>query len=285
MELNDKVTQMEDELKILKNELQAVLLDLRESFLNRENPFNQIAASLATAPIVINNPGQPEAAGGDPQAAPTASAEPVPATAVEEPAPETPTSTPPPDEVNDMPPTQPSDRIPPDDSIDGRALSMSDLDGPVIEPLLVEPAHREKIAAADDLAPEEVIRAWRPVEGNNGAGNGSHGGNNGAGNGSGAKMDLATISRLAGWVTESVRRLGGERTVAILDIAALMGYVDPDLKEILAKFVSPLPGESSIRPTTRDYLATLVELDKLLGRDSRSEVALLSILCQAQDNG
>ncbi len=44
MELTDRVTKLEDEVKIVKNEVQAVLLDIRESYLNRENPFNPDAA-------------------------------------------------------------------------------------------------------------------------------------------------------------------------------------------------------------------------------------------------
>jgi hypothetical protein len=39
MELNDRVEQLEHEMKIMKNEIKAVLLDLRESYLARENPF------------------------------------------------------------------------------------------------------------------------------------------------------------------------------------------------------------------------------------------------------
>jgi hypothetical protein len=54
MELNDKVTQLEDEIKILKNEVQSVLLDLRESFLKNENPFNAGGFTQAAQPIIIN---------------------------------------------------------------------------------------------------------------------------------------------------------------------------------------------------------------------------------------
>ena len=56
MELNDKVTQLEDEIKILKNEVQAVLLDLRESYLNHENPFNPSVSPIVSQPIIINQP-------------------------------------------------------------------------------------------------------------------------------------------------------------------------------------------------------------------------------------
>ena len=39
METSDKITQLENEIKVLKNEVQAVLLDIRENVLNAENPF------------------------------------------------------------------------------------------------------------------------------------------------------------------------------------------------------------------------------------------------------
>jgi hypothetical protein len=51
---NEKITRLENEIKVLKNEVQAVLLDLRESYLNMENPFNAVAGPAAIQPIVIN---------------------------------------------------------------------------------------------------------------------------------------------------------------------------------------------------------------------------------------
>ena len=50
---NDKITKLENEIKVLKNEVQAVLLDLRESYLNMENPFNSAANPAAAQSIVI----------------------------------------------------------------------------------------------------------------------------------------------------------------------------------------------------------------------------------------
>lgn len=50
MDLNSKVTQLEDEIKVLKKEVQAVLLDLRENMLNRENPFSP---QPQMAPMVV----------------------------------------------------------------------------------------------------------------------------------------------------------------------------------------------------------------------------------------
>ncbi len=53
MDLNSKVTQLEDEIKVLKKEIQSVLLDLRENMLNRENPFSP---QPLTAPTVTPSP-------------------------------------------------------------------------------------------------------------------------------------------------------------------------------------------------------------------------------------
>jgi len=38
METNEKLAQLENEIKVLKNEVQAVLLDLRDKYLEAENP-------------------------------------------------------------------------------------------------------------------------------------------------------------------------------------------------------------------------------------------------------
>ena len=64
MELNNRVTQLEDEIKILKSEIQAVLLDMRENLLNRENPFT-LSPPVSGRPIAINNQ-LPSLNGGEP---------------------------------------------------------------------------------------------------------------------------------------------------------------------------------------------------------------------------
>ena len=42
MELNQKIRELEAELKLLKNEVKEVLLDIRETVLNHENPFTSV---------------------------------------------------------------------------------------------------------------------------------------------------------------------------------------------------------------------------------------------------
>ncbi|MDV2990017.1 MAG: hypothetical protein P3T54_07715 [Dehalogenimonas sp.] len=44
MDVNNRITQMEDEIKVLKNEVLAVLLDIKENMLETENPFSRPSA-------------------------------------------------------------------------------------------------------------------------------------------------------------------------------------------------------------------------------------------------
>ncbi|MCX6013840.1 MAG: hypothetical protein NTV30_10680 [Chloroflexi bacterium] len=52
MENDNKVALLEDEVKILKNEVQSVLLDLRDVYLNNENPFNNKMGNFSTQATV-----------------------------------------------------------------------------------------------------------------------------------------------------------------------------------------------------------------------------------------
>ena len=44
MELNQKITELEAEVKLLKHEVRETLLDIRESILNHENPFTSVGS-------------------------------------------------------------------------------------------------------------------------------------------------------------------------------------------------------------------------------------------------
>ncbi len=229
MELNDRVTRLEDEIKILKNEVQAVLLDLRESCLNRENPFNPGASPVTSQPIIINQP------------APVA---------------------------HKQPPI----------AKENQGNKLAGVEELANEP---EPVYKQELTAGEETAHEEVKRARRPeIE------PGSRFKSREITDGPDGKVDLATIAGLAQWVAETAKRLGRERTEATLDISEMMGHLAPDLKNILVKFINLTPDgySDSGKVTTRDYLASLIELDSLLGKDNKSEVALLSILCQENDH-
>jgi len=288
VELNDRVGQIEDELKILKNEIQAVLLDLRESYLNMENPVSRELPPYPEQHIIVSTSQQ----GGSSQ--PQAERE-------------APRGAAPEDRLE----SEPSGVV---GTVDAPAPTRQTEPSGVQEPLY-EPgpaAERQPVAqfrpraepetsqervtvATDERAREEVTRVWRPAANTEArteartepraeahteafSGSGGNGGHNG-------QIDLATISSLADWVAGVVKRLGSERAEAILDISEMVGFVDPELKTVLAKFIYPAPGENEGKATTRDYLTSLKELDKILRKATTFEIALLSILCQGNDSG
>lgn len=225
MDIKDKVAQLEDEIKVLKNEVQAVLLDIRESYLNRENPFNPDA----TVPI-----------------------------------------------IHQVTEEQPSTEVEPENSLEQSYESELGGDDSELNKDEPELEDNQELAASEEIAHKEVKRVWRseeePLAQSKARRNK---------NASGEKIDLTTIAGLTQWVGDSVKKLGRERTEAILDISEMVGHVPPDLKKILVGFINRAPDESDGNPTTRDYIATLIQLESLLGMNSKSdELALLSILSQ-----
>ena len=60
MEISETVKKLDSEVQVMKTEIQAILLDIRETYLNRENPFNPevatpIISSPAAKPLVDKN--------------------------------------------------------------------------------------------------------------------------------------------------------------------------------------------------------------------------------------
>ena len=258
MELNDKVTQLEDEIKILKNEVQAVLLDLRDSYLNRENPFSPAASPMVNQPIIINQPP------------PAASEEPDDVAPGEDQESELPGAEESANELESV--SEPGLNDEPDSAGE---LELNNEPEPAGE---AEPVYKQEVIASEETAHEEVKRAWRPeIE------PGALFKARATTDDTTGKIDLDTMAGLAQWVDEAVKQFGSERTEVILDIFELMGHLLPELKNILVKFISSVPAESSGKVTTQDYLASIIKLGNLLGKDNKSEVALLYILCQ--ENG
>lgn len=78
-----------------------------------------------------------------------------------------------------------------------------------------------------------------------------------------------------------MQRLGREKTETILDVSEVVGLLTPEVRNILAKFIGRASGEYNGNATIRDYITSLVELERLLGMNIKSEeMALLSIICQ-----
>ncbi|UCC16744.1 MAG: hypothetical protein JSU58_10330 [Dehalococcoidales bacterium] len=253
MDLNDKVTQLEDEIKILKNEVQAVLLDLRESFLNNVNPFNPNAFSLPTQSESVKTQSSVEVKTSSPLE-------------IQESGEENELDVPETDE--DVIELTESDDSKIEDDIENDDL----LNGPIVSFMPASNGDTEATPKENNMGfyPEDNTPSQRRL--------------NDILVASRNKLDLTTIECLSGWVEDSVDRLGHERTRIILDVSETMGYIIPELKNILVKFIHPTSDDGETVRSKQDYLSSLIELNDLLGTENRMEVALLYILCQEYEN-
>jgi len=97
-------------------------------------------------------------------------------------------------------------------------------------------------------------------------------------------IDLLLIVGLARWAVKSASKVGRARTETILDISSLMGYLPIELKQIMVKLVKIDKNGQQDAVVTREYLRSLVKLTSLLGKDNKTETALLSILSGEDDH-
>jgi len=101
----------------------------------------------------------------------------------------------------------------------------------------------------------------------------------------GHEINLISISGLVNWAEESVKKLGLQKTEAILDVAEMMGLLTPQLKQIMTKLINVDSNDSSQSVSARAFLDSLLKVTTLLGKDNQTEAALLSILSREEDNG
>jgi len=89
------------------------------------------------------------------------------------------------------------------------------------------------------------------------------------------QLERAVIVGLAGWVDSSVRKLGRERTRAIIEIAAKAGYLAPEVRDILVQLLD-LSHEETLpqQVEMREALVTFFKLDRILGHNTEAAVAL-----------
>jgi hypothetical protein len=280
MELNDKVTQLEDEIKILKNEVQAVLFDLREVYLNNTNPFNS-ENNVSVQPVIVPSPPPV------PQITPPVVAQTTPDIIEEQ--------TSKPEEIKKEPelktpePKKPENKKtaiesqthskkeeipedPPEDELPENELP--DIEEPVIFRQKMRKTNREE----RDFLPQVQIKEWRPRTDKIPSVNSGK-----SSEGKDGKVALESLSKLALWVEATVKEIGVSKTEGILEVSAMMGYLSPDMKSILLKFINPASGPQPEKATAREYLSSLMALTDLLGKDNKVETALLYILCQERD--
>jgi hypothetical protein len=259
MDVNTRVTQLEDELKVIKNEVLAVLLDMKESLLNAENPFSRpsaiempainITQSLPAVsqsrnePAIVNGKGNGHKKYEEDE---EAEKEPAPA-AADRSAKEVPKR----QEIEPVRPVQPEE---------SKALKRG-----------------QDIPSPNGFISEDTFRSWqsnlesRGEEVNPAADFADSPGS----------VSLDSLSGLVAWVQSTSEKMGRERIQTILDISEMMGQIPPKLKVILERLI---PAETDCRTPERVpakiYLDSLRELARLLNKKNASDFIVLHIVSQ-----
>jgi hypothetical protein len=99
------------------------------------------------------------------------------------------------------------------------------------------------------------------------------------------KADVIMIAGLAQWIEEATYTLGKDRVEALMEMASAMGRLPAELKDVIIKLARLSKHEEAARYpiTSKDYLAILTQLENLLGHSQPNEVALLSILSMMKE--
>jgi hypothetical protein len=93
------------------------------------------------------------------------------------------------------------------------------------------------------------------------------------------RLDMAVIAGLTEWVDKSVRRIGKQRTGAIVEGLHCIGRLPGGMKDFLVRFVQLSPDSEPERQLrARDYLTVLSQLEGLLGQSGKPELSLLTLL-------
>jgi len=267
LEISDKITQLENEIKVLKNEVQAVLLDIRENVLNAENPFTA-QKPVITSQVVIDRQAQAPAPASVPII--ETKADPAPAPVVAH-------ASAPIQPEQEEKPTKPvkangtynPDYSEPDHNHNGNGRKPSDTfemehknNGRKPQEYNRED-YRQPKQPETDLPRFEISQSRQDRR----------------------QPDLVAYASLACWVEDSTKRLGKERTQALLEISQVAGFLPPEVKGILTKLTSIESPDHAYKPTARDYLDSLVKLAAVFGNNNDYNAALLLVLAQGDVRG
>ena len=267
MELNDKVTQLEDEIKILKNEIQAVLLDLREGYLNNKNPFNAGENPQGNVPPAV--PVQPAPMQTVP-AFPEVTKDDISVRQIN-----TLTA----NESLDLP-VEPT--LEPEVFLDDVQVDVLDRDqnsdSRKYSQNRKESISTENTVPVTEKATKFPSKEWRTIP----AGNIFGGFNQNAGIPN-ENICVGSMTKLCEWVEESGTKLGEKRTGLMLDVAEMMGYLSADVKAILEKLITR-EANGDIKSDARDYLGSWIKLATILGKENKPEIALFYMVCQEAEN-
>lgn len=227
METNDRIDHLESDIKILKGEVQAVLLDLRDKYLEVDNPFNTPPRTTVAPQVTTSQ----ESAAKE----------------------EKPSTVPQSSSVKKEVPEK---------------VQESTIVSEAVEAVMETHAETRRDEEQDEVevvqtrTPKVVYLDNKPKRNHNAQ----------------SDINLITIGGLMNWADESVKRLGQQKTETILDVAEMMGLLSPDLNRILIKFIGIKRDDIVDSDLARDYLDSLMKITTLLGKDNKTEEALLAIL-------
>ena len=96
-------------------------------------------------------------------------------------------------------------------------------------------------------------------------------------------VNLALLAKLATWANAAVKRMGGKRAKAILETYVMTGLISSNVARLLEVFVTfDGRGRPAGKLATRDVLTTLMNLDKILGRKVDATAVALSLLLEGE---
>ncbi len=240
MELNQKIIELETQIKLLKNEVKETLLDIRESILDHQNPFTTSDLSsmangsdqrqeatvqtvaLQQEQLLVSVEKQQEQS----------------AVGVE--------------------------KLPLDQEIAGNQDSKAKS----------EAIEEEQGSSQEREIPAKTYESFNkttppPISESPLPSGGQHH----------RTLDLATIAGLARWTASGIDRIGRKRIEAIVNIYRAAGHLPSGLDEVLLQLTYLADSNEPDTPVTMtDCIAVLIQLDSLIERGNNPETALLSLL-------
>ncbi len=257
MELNAKITSLEDEVKLLKGEVKLILSEIRTAILGQDNPFTEPGQGLrperndSRPPIRVVRVSNDEATAAAPPVEEPEALSPPTAEDIwqDEPeAPSLPPSQPPP------PPSEPRVMEKPPESQPAQEPS------PAPTPLVSYPPPPPFVPPPDPVRPILVQAAGRP------------------------HWSLITIAGLAVWVEEAVKQLGIKRLRILLDLCEFSGALSSESKEGLLKVTGLVHAslERKTPPSTNDCLVVLCQLDALLKGEQTAGLSFSELVDKRQ---
>ena len=306
MNEEQRIKMLEEELKILKNEVKTILLDIREQYLNIQNPFN-VNMMPNSAPPAGANPDQKEK---DIEISPEDltmkddfSSSPIadvidPNLSFGKPFPnlstkaemEMPGLSAPTGDLPGMGPVDepgpsagpgPSTRSEPEESMEEAEEEQQPQKKrgkkKASQPVEMESesdAENDTDNGQDDLINTKLIS---PKNGKKKPSNLII---------SGTRADLVIIAGLTQWVDQVVGKLGKDRAEALVEMSTAMGRIPENIKDVLIRMIriSRYESTSLQSPNATDYLATLAQLESLMGGEQIQDNALLSILSMMKES-